>query len=99
MEGTVHLVGGHNVKEGRVKICYNGEWHSVCGDRWSEMGGEADVVCSTLGYSDELGQEEHIYLQINNNLFLIYMQFLLKPVLVKMQVPSCLDIFTAMEMR
>ena len=57
MEGTVHLVGGHNVKEGRVQICYNGEWHSVCGDRWSERGSEADVVCSTLGYSAELGEE------------------------------------------
>ena len=57
MEGTVHLVGGHNVKEGRIQICYNGEWHSVCGDRWSEMGGEADVVCSTLGYSAKLGKE------------------------------------------
>ena len=39
------------------QMCYNGEWHSVCGDRWSEMGSEADVVCSTLGYAAELGKE------------------------------------------
>ena len=57
VEGTLRLVGGPTIREGRVQMCYNGEWHSVCGDRWSEMGGEADVVCSTLGYSAELGQE------------------------------------------
>ena len=43
--------------EGRVQVCYNGEWHSVCGDRWSDMGAEVDVVCSELGYSSELSQE------------------------------------------
>ena len=56
-EDAVRLVGGHTVKEGRVQLCYNGEWHSVCGDRWSEMGAEADVVCSVLGFSFESGQE------------------------------------------
>ena len=40
------------MKEGRVLVCYHGEWHSVCADNWSEM---EDVVCSTLGYSTELG--------------------------------------------
>ena len=55
VNGTVHLVGGHNVKEGRVQVCYNREWHSICSDNWSDMDGEADVVCSTLGYSAELG--------------------------------------------
>ena len=57
MDGTVRLVGGHNVKEGRVQVCYNGKWHSICSDNWSEMNGEADVVCSTLGYSAQLGQK------------------------------------------
>ena len=57
MNGAVHLVGGHDLKEGRVQMCYNGEWHSICSDNWSEMNGEADVVCSTLGYSTELGQK------------------------------------------
>ena len=55
MDGTVQLVGGHNMKEGRVHICYNGEWHTICSDSWSEINAEADVVCSTLGYFAELG--------------------------------------------
>ena len=57
MDGIVRLVGGHNVKEGRIQVCYNGEWHSICSDNWSEMDGEADVVCSTLGYSAQLGEK------------------------------------------
>lgn len=61
MEGTVRLIYGHNMKEGRIQLCYNGEWHSVCGDWWSSMGAEADVVCSTLGYSAELGQAALYY--------------------------------------
>ena len=61
VEGTVHLVGGNSMKEGRVQVCYLGEWHSVCGDRWSEMEAEADVVCSSLGYSAELGEESCVF--------------------------------------
>ena len=55
IDDTVRLVGGRHVKEGMVEMCYNGQWHSICSDNWSEMDGEADVVCSTLGYSTELG--------------------------------------------
>ena len=57
MNGTLHLVGGHNEKEGKVLVCYNGEWHTICSDNWSEMGAEANVVCSSLGFSSELGQK------------------------------------------
>ena len=57
MDDTIHLVGGRGVKEGRIQVCYKGEWYSICSDNWSEMDGEADVVCSTLGYSAQLGQK------------------------------------------
>ena len=43
------------MKEGRVLVCYNGEWYSICSDNWSVMDAESDVVCSILGYSAELG--------------------------------------------
>ena len=55
MEGTTYLVYGRNVKEGKVLICHDEQWYSMCGDSWSEA--EADVVCSSLGYSAENGQE------------------------------------------
>ena len=58
MNGTVRLVGGLNVKQGRVHICYDGQWHSICSDNWNEMNAESDVVCSTLGYSSDLGKKQ-----------------------------------------
>ena len=42
------------MKEGRVHVCSDGKWHSVCGDGWSEIDAEADVVCSLAGYSSEM---------------------------------------------
>ena len=42
------LVGGINELEGRVEICYNKMWGSVCHTSWSTY--DANVVCKQLGY-------------------------------------------------
>ena len=55
-EGSVRLVGGYSRKEGRVQICNEGKWTSVCADSWSENDIEAKVVCSQLGYSMKSGK-------------------------------------------
>ena len=57
-ENSVRLVGGHTVKEGRVQICHNGDWHSVCADSWSETEAAtaASVLCLGLGYSGDSGK-------------------------------------------
>ena len=34
---------------GRVDICYNGSYESVCSDTWKEE--EASVICQQLGFS------------------------------------------------
>ena len=48
-DGDVRLVGGVSTNQGRVEICYNGIWGSVCGEGvWSQE--EAAVVCNQLGY-------------------------------------------------
>ena len=49
--GDVRLMGGNSVSEGRVEICLNNQWGTVCDDSWDERG--AAVVCRQLGYSYE----------------------------------------------
>jgi len=46
-EGEVRLAGGPNDFEGRVEICFNDEWGTVCDEMWDVT--DADVVCRQLG--------------------------------------------------
>lgn len=47
----MRLVGGDSPNEGRVELCINGEWGTVCDDGWGLR--EARVVCNALGYGTE----------------------------------------------
>ena len=45
----VRLVGGSTEYEGRVEVCYNEAWGTICDDGFDSN--DATVVCGQAGYS------------------------------------------------
>ena len=60
MNGELRLMGGSADRQGRVEICINEIWGTVCDDMWSNV--DAQVACRSLGFSG---------IGINFNFFLI----------------------------
>ena len=48
-------MGGSRLGEGRVQICFNGVWGSVCSSGFGEQ--EAQVTCRSLGFNIETTSE------------------------------------------
>ena len=46
-DGDIRLVGGSTIYQGRVEVCVNRAWGTVCGYSWSWN--DAKVVCNQIG--------------------------------------------------
>lgn len=51
VDGEIRLADGQNVYEGRIEMCLNSQWGTICDDNWSSM--DAKVACRQLGYGTE----------------------------------------------
>ena len=47
--GDIRLVGGTNEFEGRVEVCVNNQWGTICDRNWEAA--EAAVACRQAGFS------------------------------------------------
>ena len=48
-QGSLRLVNGSSIYNGRLEICHNNEWGTVCDKGWTNL--NAQVVCKQLGTS------------------------------------------------
>lgn len=49
-DGNIRLMNGSTSLEGRVEVCYDNTYWTVCDDFWDEL--DAQVVCNQLEYPD-----------------------------------------------
>ena len=52
----LRLTNGRTEFEGRVEVCWNREWGTVCNNTWDNE--DAKVVCNQLNYTETVSGEQ-----------------------------------------
>ena len=55
LTGSVQLVNGETNNEGRLEVCMNNQWGTICGNNFDFIDGR--VVCKQLGF---IGMFNHV---------------------------------------
>ncbi|CAI8023561.1 Scavenger receptor cysteine-rich domain superfamily protein [Geodia barretti] len=53
----MRLAGGGTEAEGRVEVCFNSRWGTVCDNRWNEN--STAVACKHLGFSETVNESRY----------------------------------------
>ena len=73
-DGEVRLVRGRNTLQGRVEVCFDGVWGTVCSHGWSVE--DTNVVCRQLGFSGSGMTEYSISLSVYNSINSLIINFI-----------------------
>ncbi len=55
--GEIRLMNGSRAEVGRVELCHEGFWRTICDQNWSQE--EAVVVCTQVGLT-KLGENQGV---------------------------------------
>ena len=97
--GDIRLANGSSEREGRVEMCYDNVYGTVCDDGWGLL--DAQVVCRYLNFTDA-GAALYKFHNIHNYYVFVGSQFLRsmeQHTLVKVMERSFSVIFSVMEVR
>ena len=61
-DGGIRLIGGTRPNEGRVEVCLNSRWGTVCDNTWGTV--DANVACRQLGFS---GHSKQLWCTLQQN--------------------------------
>ena len=92
--GHVRLVGGDSSSEGRVEICHDNHYGSVCNDGWGQE--EAEVVCRQLGFQRKGKRERERKLTLKKAATCIIIMYILSIVYIHV---SCYSTCTLIQVR